>query len=129
MPVFFGEHPADIANYPPKTPPQFKAIKDFMTGPADPTKTLPLIEPLLEAMKRANPQIESWAILGYCWGGKIAVLASGEGSAFLASGQCHPSLLETVDAEKVAIPHVVLPSMDEVPEVIASCSTISAEFI
>src|SRR3954462_6162491 len=69
MPVFFGTSPADITNYPPKTPPQFKAIADFMTGPANPEKTLPLIEPLLEAMKEANPQIESWGILGYCWGG------------------------------------------------------------
>jgi len=116
MPVFFGDHPADIANYPPKTPPQFKAITDFMTGPANPDKTLPLILPLLEAMKRENPQIESWAILGYCWGGKMAALVSGEGTPFKASGQCHPSLLETKDAEKIVIPHVVLPSMEEIPE-------------
>jgi dienelactone hydrolase len=117
MPVFFGDHPADIANYPPKTPPQQKAIMDFMTGPANPAKTLPLILPLLDAMKKENPQIESWAILGYCWGGKISALVSQEGSPFKASGQCHPSLLETVDATKIVIPHVVLPSMDEVPEV------------
>ena len=64
MPVFFGDNPADLANYPPKTPPQFKAIKEFMTGPADPDKTVPLIFPLLEAMKKDNPQIESWSILG-----------------------------------------------------------------
>jgi len=117
MPVFFGDHPADIANYPPKTPPQFKAITDFMTGPANPEKKLPLIEPLLKAMKKENPQIESWGILGYCWGGKIAALVSQEGTPFKASGQCHPSLLELGDAEKVVIPHVVLPSMDEVPEI------------
>lgn len=68
-------------------------------------------------MKKKNPQIESWAIVGFCWGGKIAALVSGEGSPFKASGQCHPSLLELGDAEKIRIPHVVLPSMDEVPEV------------
>jgi len=64
MPVFFGENPADLANYPPKTPPQFKAITEFMTGPAEPDRTVPLVFPLLEAMKKGNPQIESWAILG-----------------------------------------------------------------
>jgi len=116
MPVFFGNHPADIANYPPKTPQQTKAITDFMTGPANPEKTLPLILPLLEAMKKENPQIESWAILGYCWGGKIAALVSQEGTPFKASGQLHPSLLETKDASLLRIPHVVLPSMEEVPE-------------
>jgi dienelactone hydrolase len=116
MPVFFGDHPADIANYPPKTPPQQKAIVDFMTGPANPAGTVPLILPLLDAMKKENPQIESWAILGYCWGGKIAALVSQEGTPFKASGQCHPSLLELDDATKLTIPHITLPSMDEVPE-------------
>ena len=64
MPVFFGDNPSDLANYPPKTPPQFQAIKEFMTGPADPDRTVPLIFPLLEAMKKENPQIESWSIVG-----------------------------------------------------------------
>ena len=64
MPVFFGDHPSDLANYPPKTPPQMKAVTEFMNGPANPDKTVPLVFPLLEAMKRANPQIESWAIIG-----------------------------------------------------------------
>ena len=117
MPVFFGDSPADIANYPPKTPVQTKAITDFMTGPADPNKTVPLVLPLLEDMKKKHPHIESWAILGFCWGGKIAALHSQKGTPFKVSAQCHPSLLEQDDATKVTIPHVVLPSMDEVPEV------------
>lgn len=117
MPVFFGNSPADAANYPPKTPAQTKAISDFMTGPANPNKTVPLILPLLEAMKKKNPQIESWAILGFCWGGKIAALLSQAGTPFKASAQCHPSLLEQRDASNITIPHVVLPSMEEVPEV------------
>jgi len=117
MPVFFGENPADIADYPPKTPPQFENIMKFMTGPADPAKTLPLVLPLLEEMKKQNPQIESWAILGYCWGGKIAALSSQAGTPFKASAQCHPSLLELADATKITIPHAVLASMEEVPEV------------
>ena len=117
MPVFFGDNPADIANYPPKTPPQFAAITAFMTGPANPDKTVPLILPLLEAMKKENPQIESWAIVGYCWGGKISALLSQEGTPFKASGQFHPSLLAYEDASKITIPHGVLASMEEIPEV------------
>lgn len=42
---------------------------------------------------------------------------SGEGSGFKASAQAHPSLLDVKDAEGVRIPHCVLPSRDEVPEV------------
>jgi hypothetical protein len=65
MPVFFGDEPADIANYPPKPPKQVKAINDFMTGPAEPEKTVPLILPLLEEIKRRPPLIEDWAIMGF----------------------------------------------------------------
>lgn len=119
MPDWFGDSPADAANYPPKNPAQTKSIMDFMTGPANPEKTVPLIVPFLEAIKKQNPQIESWAILGYCWGGKIAAILSRAGTPFKASAQVHPSLLEMGDASKVTIPHVVLPSMEEVPEVSA----------
>ncbi|KAF8848053.1 hypothetical protein BDZ45DRAFT_681492 [Acephala macrosclerotiorum] len=117
MPDFFSSSPADIANYPPKTPKQFEYITNFLTGPANPANTLPLIPGLMEELKSKNPEITSWAILGFCWGGKIAALSSQEGSLFKVSAQAHPSLLDTEDAKKVVIPHVVLPSNDEVPEV------------
>ncbi|KAH8805045.1 hypothetical protein F5884DRAFT_679346 [Xylogone sp. PMI_703] len=116
MPDFFGDHPQDMANFPPKTPAQFKAIYDFMGGPANPSKTVPLIAPLMESIRKAHPEIQSWAVLGFCWGGKIAALVSQQGTIFKASGQCHPSLLDTEDAKKVVNPMVVLPSQDEVPE-------------
>ncbi|TVY52320.1 putative AIM2 family protein [Lachnellula cervina] len=116
MPDWFGDHAANVNAYPPKTPKDVADINAFMNGPADPTRTVPKIAPLMETIKKANPQIEDWAILGFCWGGKIAALVSQEGSLFKASGQCHPSLLERTDAAKVTIPMVVLPSLDEVPE-------------
>jgi dienelactone hydrolase len=117
MPDFFGDNPSDITTFPPKTPAQVKFTTAFMTGPAAPNRTVPLIAPIMEELKRAHPEIESWAVLGFCWGGKIAALVSQEGSLFKASGQCHPSLIDTEDAKKVRIPMVVLPSMDEDTEV------------
>lgn len=125
MPDWFGAAPADIANYPPKTPPQFEYISAFMSGPADPSKTLPLIAPLMKVLKEAHPEIESWGILGFCWGGKVAALSSVEdfavkGGLFKASAQAHPSLLDVADARNIVVPHCVLPSNDEVPEV-SSC--------
>jgi dienelactone hydrolase len=117
MPDWFGDNPTDVCAYPPKTPKEVAVTNAFMNGPANPAGTVPKIAPLMEAIKKANPQIEDWAILGFCWGGKIAALVSQEGSLFKASGQCHPSLLERADAAKVTIPMVVLPSLDEVPEV------------
>jgi hypothetical protein len=125
MPDWFGDEPADITHYPPKNPKDFAYIKAFMTGPAGPAGTVPKIAPIMEAIKKANPQIESWAIVGFCWGGKIAALVSQEGSLFKASGQAHPSLLDIADASKIAIPHVVLPSLDEIPEV--GCGVLDEE--
>jgi dienelactone hydrolase len=117
MPDFFGEHPQDMANFPPKTPRQFAAIKAFMEGPAYPPKSAALVGPLLDAIRRDHPEIESWAICGFCWGGKVATLLSRQGTIFKAAAQCHPSLLELEDAKKVSIPMCVLPSMDEEVEV------------
>lgn len=117
MPDWFGDHPQDLDNFPPKTPKQFKAILDFMQGPGNPEKTVPLIAPLMGDIQKAHPEIESWCILGFCWGGKIASLVCQKGTIFKAAAQCHPSLLETEDAKKVVVPMCILPSQDEVPEV------------
>lgn len=132
MPDWFGDNPADVSHYPPKTPKEVADTNWFMNGPANPAGTVPKIAPLMEAIKKANPQIESWAIQGFCWGGKIAALVSQEGSLFKAAGQAHPSLLERADASKVTIPMVVLPSLDEVPEVsfrIGNCDASHEVFL
>jgi dienelactone hydrolase len=117
MPDFFGDHPQDLSNFPPKTPQQFSAITKFMLDSADPPKTVALVSPLLDAIMKDHPEIDSWAICGFCWGGKIAALVSGPGSLFKAAAQCHPSLLDLEDAKKIIIPMCVLPSMDEEVEV------------
>jgi hypothetical protein len=117
MPDFWGDHPQDLENFPPKTPKQLKKIVDFMTGPADPDKTVPLIAPLLEAFQKKNPQIKTWSILGFCWGVKIAALVTTKGTQFKAAAGGHPSLMDVEDAKHVTVPFCVLPSQDEDPEV------------
>jgi dienelactone hydrolase len=117
MPDFWGEHPQDLANFPPKTSKQRQAIFDFMTGPADPEKTVPLIGPLVEAFQQGNPQITTWSILGFCWGVKIAALVAKEGSKFTAAAGCHPSMMNVEDAKHVTVPMCILPSQDEDPDV------------
>jgi dienelactone hydrolase len=117
MPDFFGDNPQDLANYPPKTPKQRKAILDFMEGPANPDERLPLIEPLLNAFQKSHPQITSWSILGFCWGAKIAALATTVGTKFTAAAGCHPSLMDVEDAKHVTVPTCILASQDEDPDV------------
>ena len=123
MPDFFGDNPSDISTFPPKTPAHIKFTMNFMSGPANPDKTVPQIVPLMKEIKEAHPEIEAWAIIGFCWGGKIAALVSQTDSLFQASGQCHPSLIDTEDAKKVTIPMVLLPSMDEDLDVSFPCTS------
>lgn len=56
----------------------------------------------------------SWAVLGHCWGGKIAtLLAQGQDSLFKAAVQCHPAMLDANDAGGVGIPMALLASKEE----------------
>jgi len=118
MPDWFGDNPADLANYPPVTPEQHKYITAFMTGPAAPALTLPKIPAYFDAVREANPQITSWGIIGYCWGAKIASLMANPAAGFSAAAMLHPSLMDAEDAAGVQVPLVLLPSMDEDRELI-----------
>jgi dienelactone hydrolase len=127
MPDFFGSGPADVSGFPAKTPAQIATLQAFFQGPANPAKNLGRVVPLMEAIQTAHPEIEEWAVFGTCWGGKLAAMLSTEGTLFRVAGQAHPSLIEIGDAEKVAIPMVVLPSVDEVPEVRSPCICSSGD--
>lgn len=117
MPDFWGDHPQDLANFPPKTPVQRKAILKFFEEQGDPSKTVPLIKPLLDAFQEKNPQITSWSTLGFCWGVKITSLVTTKGTVFKAAAGAHPSLMDVEDAKHIVVPTCILPSQDEDPDV------------
>lgn len=114
MPDFFEGEPADIAWYPPQTDEQKGKLGDFFGTKAVPGKTLSKIPGVLkEAEGKASGGIKKWAMVGYCWGGKITALSSGKDSLFSAAASCHPAMVTAEDAEKVTIPYCMLPSKDE----------------
>ncbi|KAL2375152.1 hypothetical protein RJ035_003746 [Blastomyces gilchristii] len=115
MPDLFDGSPADISWYPPATEEHKKNLHDFFQTKAAPPGILSRIPGVVEeANKLADGgKFKAWAILGYCWGGKIATLASMENTLFKAAVQCHPAMLDPNDAPKVTIPMVLLASMDE----------------
>jgi len=119
IPDFFEGNPADISWYPPDNEEKGKKLGAFFGGPAAPPKTLSKIPKVLEVLKKENPYISSWAIIGYCWGGKIAALASQEGTPFSATAMLHPAMVDPADAPKVVTPIAVLPSGDEDKDAIA----------
>jgi len=113
MPDFFEGNPADISWYPPDTAEKGQKLGAFFQGPAAPPKTLGRIPKVLEAIKSKNPGLQSFGIVGYCWGGKIVNLSSQEGTPFKAAAAVHPAMVDPNDGPKVTIPIAVLPSKDE----------------
>lgn len=113
MPDFFDNNSADIAWYPPDTEDKQKKLGEWFQHAAPP-KHLPRVPKLLDAAEKENANIKSWGAIGYCWGGKMVSLIGGkEGSRIKAGAQTSPALVDVADAEKVRIPMLVMPSMDE----------------
>ncbi|GAB7360066.1 hypothetical protein MBLNU230_g7586t1 [Neophaeotheca triangularis] len=118
MPDFFEGKPVDIKDFPPQTDEQKKMLGDFFAGPAAPPKTLGRIPKVLDEIQKQRSGITEWAIVGFCWGGKIVNLSSQQGTAFKAAAACHPAMVDPNDAPGVTIPYAMLPSMDEDKEAV-----------
>lgn len=118
IPDFFEHEPAALEWYPPVTDDQKAKMTNFFSTKAVPDKTLNRIPAILKEAQEKYPSIQEWAILGYCWGGKISVLASGKFKEFKVGVQCHPAMLDPQDANNVSIPYLSLPSKDEDPEAV-----------
>ncbi|KKK27112.1 hypothetical protein ARAM_006500 [Aspergillus rambellii] len=126
MPDFFQGHPADISWFPPRTPEHKQKLADFFHTTAAPPSTLAKIPGCVARATAEIPGIRAWSILGYCWGGKIAVLSSSGGGGenenhnenprFRAAVLCHPAMLDPRDARAVKVPLALLASKDENPQ-------------
>ncbi|KAJ5342112.1 hypothetical protein N7541_011236 [Penicillium brevicompactum] len=116
MPDFFEGSPADISWYPPTTDEHKEKLGAFFSNQAAPPKTLSKIPSVVAESNKLAPggSFQSWSILGFCWGGKIASLSSGaENKIFKAAVQCHPAMVDANDAKAVNIPMALLASGDE----------------
>jgi len=115
MPDFFEGKPADISWYPPDNKEKEEKLNTFFKTAAAPPKTLSRIPKIIEALSTTKG-VEKWAILGFCWGGKITNLSSQAGSPFKAAAACHPAMVAAEDAPGVTIPYLMLPSGGESKE-------------
>jgi dienelactone hydrolase len=70
MPDFFEGKPADISWYPPQTDEHKQKLGEFFNNQAAPPKTVPRIPKIVQELGKSRG-IEKWAIIGYCWGGKV----------------------------------------------------------
>ncbi|KAI1100411.1 alpha/beta-hydrolase [Jackrogersella minutella] len=116
MPDFFEGNPAPIEWYPPTDDEKKAKLGKWFEGAVWP-KHLPKVQDFLEEAKKHNPNIKSWGIIGYCWGGKMAsILAGDEEALFKAAVQTSPAMIDVADAAKVKIPMMLLASEEEAIE-------------
>ena len=71
-------------------------------------------------VKAALPHVESWGCIGYCWGGKLAVLTSQKDTPWTAAVQTSPAMVDPEDAQKLTIPFATLASKDEDEETVSA---------
>lgn len=117
IPDWFEGEPADYSWYPPTTDEHKKKLGEFF-GKNPPTRVAPLVPGFIKAAEEKYPSVKSWAILGYCWGGKVATLATSTTSPFSAAVSCHPAMVDPADGPKVQVPLCFLASKDEDAEAV-----------
>jgi dienelactone hydrolase len=77
MPDFFEGSPADISWYPPDNKEKEEKLGKFFQTSAAPPKTLPRIPKIVDELG-SKYGIEKWAIIGFCWGGKVSYTTGDE---------------------------------------------------
>lgn len=71
MPDMFEGEPADISWYPADTPEKGEFLGKFFQAKADLPDAIAKVDRVMKELKSLNPYITDWAVVGYCWGGKV----------------------------------------------------------
>ncbi|KAF2093889.1 putative hydrolase [Rhizodiscina lignyota] len=117
MPDFFEGSPADGSWFASQSNEAQQKVGNFFQTKAAPPRTLSKIPGVIEDANKlsleSNTVFSTWAIMGYCWGGKVANLTLKSPTAFKVAAQLHPAMLDPEDAKNVDVPMVLLASKDE----------------
>ncbi|CAG7932725.1 unnamed protein product [Penicillium olsonii] len=115
IPDWFDGSPCPSEWFPPDNEQKQKDLGEWFGKhmPQGPAAALP---EYVAALKAANPSIESWALVGFCWGGKVAeIITSGE-SPFAIAATCHPAMIDPSGAEGISVPYMLLASGEDPAE-------------
>ena len=119
IPDFFEGEPCPIEWYPPTDEEKQKNLGGFFQK-NPPTKAVKQIPDIIKAAKAKYPSVTDWAIIGYCWGGKVvSLVTSGEGNPFKVGAEIHPAMVDPKEAEGIKVPLLLLASKEEPAEDVA----------
>ncbi|KAI8983409.1 Alpha/Beta hydrolase protein [Trametes punicea] len=113
MPDFFEPNePWPTDKFPPKTDEDKAKLQAFFGGPAKPQDA---VVKLINVAKELKSEGAEWVgTFGYCWGGKVTILAGSNASTpFDAVAAVHPAMLNHNDVTDLNVPLGLYPSKDE----------------
>ncbi|KAL2127107.1 hypothetical protein VTI74DRAFT_11322 [Chaetomium olivicolor] len=119
MPDWFKGEPCPIEWYPPNTPEKQQNLGNFFKkNPAQGVAAK--LPDFVKALQAQNPSVKSWAVLGYCWGGKVvSLVTSSDNNPFSAGAECHPAMVDPSDAVGIKVPLIMLASKEEPDDKVA----------
>ncbi|ROW04617.1 hypothetical protein VPNG_07472 [Cytospora leucostoma] len=129
---------------PPDTPEKQRAFGRLLEGPANIQRAVGRLARVRALLGERYPGVEGHvAVGGLCWGGKVAVLATGKGNEgagrkftrYVLSRlqekhwelmviSLSTSLLEAADAEALNVPHICLASPDESADAVSQVKKV-----
>ncbi|KAK1701442.1 dienelactone hydrolase [Colletotrichum godetiae] len=116
IPDWFAGEPCPIEWFPPNTEEKQKNLGGFFQK-FPPPKIAEQTPDYVKAIQSKYSSIESFATIGYCWGGKVvSLVASGDKNPFKVAAEIHPAMVEPEDAKGIKIPLIMLASQDEPEE-------------
>ncbi|KAK3299636.1 Alpha/Beta hydrolase protein [Chaetomium fimeti] len=120
MPDWFKGNPCPVEWFPPDTEEKQKNVGAFFSNPDNAPQAIAAALPeYVKALELANPSIKSWGLIGYCWGGKIAALATSSASnPFKIAASPHPAMVDPADAKGITVPFALLASAEEPVETV-----------
>jgi dienelactone hydrolase len=74
VPDFFEGRPADISWYPPDNKDKEAKLGKFFEEQGAPGKTVPRVPKIVGELGKSYG-VEKWAVLGFCWGGKVRLMS------------------------------------------------------
>ncbi|OBR08655.1 Dienelactone hydrolase [Colletotrichum higginsianum IMI 349063] len=116
IPDWFVGEPCPIEWFPPNTEEKQKNLGGFFQK-FPPPNIASLVPDYVKAVQSKYSSLESFGVLGYCWGGKVvSLVTSGESNPFKVGAEIHPAMVEPEDAKGIKIPLILLASKDEPEE-------------
>ncbi|KAF2150198.1 carboxymethylenebutenolidase [Myriangium duriaei CBS 260.36] len=120
MPDFFHGKPAQASWFGDNASEEEQAKRDAFVGKLSFKDKADQLFPILEHVKATYSTVHAWGVIGYCWGGKLAVLTSKEKTPWKVGLQTSPAGLDPNDAPELTIPFATLGSKDEAAETVSA---------